>query len=45
MADQNDRLQWEEEDEYWKTNYRSRPVRLIGRSAIRLLPARLPLRL
>ena len=25
MADQNDRLQWEEEDEYWQTNYRSRP--------------------
>ena len=25
MADPNDRLQWEDEDEYWKTNYRSRP--------------------
>jgi|EndMetStandDraft_4_1072995.scaffolds.fasta_scaffold262469_2 hypothetical protein len=25
MADQNDRLQWEDEDEYWQTNYRSRP--------------------
>ena len=25
MADQNDRLQWETEDDYWSTNYRSRP--------------------
>lgn len=25
MADQNDRLQWEDDNEYWKTNYRSRP--------------------
>ena len=25
MADQNDRLQWEDEDEYWQTNYSSRP--------------------
>ena len=25
MANQNDRFQWEDDDEYWKTNYRSRP--------------------
>ena len=30
MADQNDRLQWETEDEYWSTNYRSRPYASSG---------------
>lgn len=25
MADVNDRMGWEQEDEYWRTNYRTRP--------------------
>jgi hypothetical protein len=25
MADQTNRLQWNEEDAYWRTNYRNRP--------------------
>ena len=25
MAEANDRLGWEDEDKYWRTNYRSRP--------------------
>jgi hypothetical protein len=25
MADQNDRAGWEQEDEYWRSNYRNRP--------------------
>ena len=25
MADPNDRFTWDEEDTYWRTNYRDRP--------------------
>ena len=30
MADQKDRLQWEDEDEYWSTNYSNRPYASSG---------------
>ncbi len=30
MADQFDRTGWDEEDEYWRTNYRSRPYASSG---------------
>jgi hypothetical protein len=25
MSDRNDRLEWDDEDAYWRTNYRNRP--------------------
>jgi hypothetical protein len=31
MADRNDRLDWNDEDTYWRTNYQSRPYASSGR--------------
>jgi hypothetical protein len=30
MADLNDRLSWEDEDKYWRNNYRTRPYASAG---------------
>jgi hypothetical protein len=30
MADRNDRLGWEDDDNYWRTNFRSRPYASAG---------------
>ena len=30
MADRNDKLRWEDEDSYWRTNYRTRPYASSG---------------
>ena len=40
MADTNKRLEWTDEDTYWRTNYRNRPVRLIGGPGVPTITSR-----
>ena len=45
MANPKDRLGWGDEDTYWRSNYRNRPVRVVGRQGLRLLSAGVSVRL
>ena len=44
MADRMIPMDWDEEDTYWRTNYRNRPYAAAANREYQVLPARLPVR-
>ena len=40
MADMNTPSGWDDEDTYWRTNYRSRPYSLVGQPRVPIITSR-----